>query len=116
MLPRRSLQVVALILIGISVVAFTPRLQHPHVRLSCGSIEGTSLRGAQRFTDNSSRLPDLKAGYQVNGVPLPQDLKLISEDQVATPSLRFRFEASFVRPILRRNKLLPSRASSQDPL
>src|SRR5579862_4016652 len=108
MLSRRSLQVVALILIGISVVAFTPRLQHPHVRLSCRSIEGTSLRGAQRFTDNSSRLPDLKGGYQANGVPLPQDLKLISEDQVATPSLR---EASFVRPIVRRNKLLPSRAS-----
>ena len=40
-------------------------------------------------------LPDLKAGYEANGVPLPQDLKLISEDQVATPSLRFRFETPF---------------------
>jgi hypothetical protein len=116
MLSRRSLQLVALILIGISVVAFAPRLQRPHVRLSCGSIEGTTLRGAQRFTDNSARLPNPKAGYQANGVPLPQDLKLISEDQVATPSLRFRFETPFVQPIVRRNKLLPSRASSQDPL
>jgi hypothetical protein len=115
MLSRRSLQLVALILIGISVIAFTPRLQRPHVRLSCGSIEGT-LRGAQRFTDNSSRLPDLEAGYQANGVPLPQDLKLISEDQVSNPSLRFRFETPFVRPIVRRNKLIPSRASSEDPL
>ena len=116
MLSRRHLQLVAIILIGISVVAFTPRLQHPHLRLSCGSIEGTTLSGAQRFTDDSSRTPDIKSGYQANGVPLPQDLKLISEDQVATPSLSYRFETPFVRPIVRRNKLLPLRASSQDPL
>ena len=116
MLSRRHLQLVAMILVGISVVAFTPRLQHPHLRLSCGSIEGTTLSGPQRFTDDSSRLPDLKAGYEANGVPLPQDLKLISEDQAATPSLSLRFETPFVRPIVRRNKLLPLRASSQDPL
>jgi hypothetical protein len=116
MLSRRHLQLVAMILVGISVVAFTPRLQRPHLRLSCVSIEGTTLSGAQRFTDDSSRMPDLEAGYQANGAPLPQDLKLISEDQVATPSLRFGFETPFVRPIVRRNKLLPLRASSQDPL
>jgi len=116
MLSRRYLQLLSMILVGISVVAFTPRLQHPHLRLSCGSIEGTTLSGAQRFTDDSSRTPDLKAGYQANGVPLPLDLKLISEDQVATPSLSYRFETPFVRPIVRRNKFLPLRASSQDPL
>jgi hypothetical protein len=116
MLSRRYLQLVAMLLIGISIVAFTPRLQHPHLRLSYGSIEGTTLSGAQRFTDDSSRMPDLKAGYAVNGVPLPLDLKLISDDQIATPTLSFRFETPFVRPIVRRNKLLPLRASSQDPL
>ena len=116
MLSRRHLQLVAMILVGLSIVGFTPRLQHPPLRLSCGSIEGTTLSGAQRFTDDSSRMPDLKAGYQANGVPLPQDLKLISEDQVATPSLSLRFETPFVLPIVRRNKLLPLRASSQDPL
>jgi hypothetical protein len=116
MLPRRHLRLVAMILVGISIAAFTPRLHHPHLRLSCGSIQGTTLRGAQRFTDNSSRLPDLKAGYAANGVPLPLDLKLISKDQIATPSLRLSFETPFVRPIIRRNKLLPLRASSQDPL
>jgi hypothetical protein len=105
-----------MLLVGISVVAFTPRLQHPHLRLSCGSIEATTLSGPQRFTDDSSRLPDLKAGYAANGVPLRQDLKLISEDQIATPSLRSGFETPFIRPIVRRNKLLPLRASNQDPL
>ena len=74
MLPRQHLRLVATIFVAMSVVALTPRLQHPHVRLSCGSIEGTTLSGSQRFTDNSSRLPDLKAGYEANGVPLPQDL------------------------------------------
>src|SRR5580704_5277006 len=116
MLSHRHLQLVAMLLVGISVVAFTPRLQHPHLRLSCGSIEATTLSGPQRFTDDSSRLPDLKAGYAANGVPLRQDLKLISEDQIATPSLRSGFETPFIRPIVRRNKLLPLRASNQDPL
>ena len=109
-------RLVATILVALSIVAFTPRVLHPHVRLSCGSTDGTTFSGPQRFTDDSSRMPDLKAGYEANGVPLPQDLKLLSEDQVATPSLGFRFETPFVRPIVRRNKLLPSRASSQDPL
>lgn len=116
MFSRRQLQLVAMILVGMSVVAFTPRLPHPHVRLSSVSIEGTTLTGPQRFTDDSSRLPDLKAGSEANGVPLPQDLKLISEDQVGAPLLRYGFDTPFVRPIVRRNKLLPSRASSQDPL
>ena len=90
MLSRRYLQLLSMILVGISVVAFTPRLQHPHLRLSCGSIEGTTLSGAQRFTDDSSRTPDLKAGYQANGVPLPLDLKLISDDSaVSSPGIGF---------------------------
>ena len=116
MLSRRQLQLVALILVAISFVAFTPRLQHPHVRLACGSTENTTLSGAQRFTDDSSRVPDLKAGYEANAVPLPQALKLISEDQIATPLPRFGFRIPSVRVIVRRNKLLPSRAASQDPL
>jgi hypothetical protein len=116
MLSHRHLRLVAMLLVATSVVAFMPRLRHPHLHLSCGSVKGTTLSGAQRFTDDSSRMPDLRAGYEANGVPLPQDLRLISEDQVATPSLRFRFETPFVRPIVRRNKLLPLRASSQDPL
>ncbi len=116
MLSRRPLQLVSMILVAISVVAFTPRLQHPHVHLSCGSIVGTTLSGPQRFTDDSSRLPDLKDGYEANRALLPQDLKLISVDQVSTPLLGFRFRTPFVRPIVRRIKLLPSRAASQDPL
>jgi hypothetical protein len=117
MMPsRRHFHLLAMILIAISVVTFTPRVQHPHVRLSCGSIVGKTLKGPRRFTDDSSRLPDLKAGYESNGIPLPQDLKLISEDQLTTPLLGSRFSIPFVRPIVRRNKLLPTRAASQEPL
>jgi hypothetical protein len=116
MLSRRHLQLVALILVAISAVAFAPRLQHPHVQLSCASLEGATLSGAQRFTDNSSRLPDLEAGYAANGVPLQQNLKLIADDQSAEPLLSFISETPFVRPIVRRYKLLPSRAESQGPL
>jgi hypothetical protein len=89
MLPRRHLQLVAMILVAMSMVAFTPRLQH---------------------------LPDFKAGYEANGVPLPQYLKLISDDQATTPLLSFRITTPSVRPIVRRYKLLPPRAESQDPL
>ena len=116
MLPRRHFQLVATILVAVSIIAFTPRLQRPHVRLACGSIEGTTLGGPQRFTNDSSRLPDLKTGYEAHGVPLPQDLKLISDDRPTTPLLSFRFTTSSVRPIVRRDKLLRSRAESQDPL
>ncbi len=116
MLNRRHLQLVAVILVAISAVAFTPRLQHPHVRLSCGSTESATLSGAQRFTDNSSRAPDLKAGYEVNGIPLVQDLKLVADDQAVKPSLNFGFRRPFVRQVARRYKLFPSRSKSQDPL
>jgi len=116
MLPRRHSQLVVTILVAMSIVAFTHRLQRPHVRLSCGSIESTTLSGPQRFTNDSSRLPNLKTGYEANGVPLPQDLKLISDDQAAALLLSFRFKTPSVRPIVRRYKLLPSRAESQDPL
>jgi hypothetical protein len=116
MLPRRHLRLVVTILVAMSMVAFTPRLQRPHLRLSCGSTEDTTLSGSQRFTDDSSRLPDLKAGYEANGVPLQQYLKLISEYQAAAPLLSFRFTTPPVRPMVRRYKLLPSRAESQDPL
>jgi hypothetical protein len=117
MLHRRHMQLVATILVAMCMVAFTPRLQRPHVRLSCGSTDRTTLSGPQRFTNDSSRAPDLKAGYEVNGVPLPQGLKLIADDQAVKPLLNFRRATAFVRPIVRRpNKLLPSRAESQDPL
>ena len=105
-----------MILVAISVVAFTPRVQHPHVRLSCGSTDGQTFSGPQRFTDDSSRVPDLKAGYEVNGVPLPQDLKLISYDQNTKPVISFRFATTSLQPIVRPPKLLPSRAGNQDPL
>jgi hypothetical protein len=116
MLPRRHLQLVAMILVAMSMVAFTPRLQHPHLRPSCRSTGDTTLTGSQRFTDDSSCLPDFKAGYEANGVPLPQYLKLISDDQATTPLLSFRITTPSVRPIVRRYKLLPPRAESQDPL
>jgi hypothetical protein len=116
MLSRRHLQLVAVILVAISAVAFTPRLQHPHVRLSCGSSDGPTLTGAQRFTDDSSRVPDLKAGYEVNVIPLLQDLKLIADDQALKPSLNSGFRRPFVRQVARRYKLFPARAESQDPL
>ncbi len=116
MLPRRHLQLVVTILVAMSIIAFTQRLQRPHVRLSCGSIEATTLSGPQRFTNDSSRLPDLKTGYEADVVPLPRDLKLISDDEAATLSLSFRFKTPSVRPIVRRYKLLRSRAESQDPL
>ncbi len=116
MLHRRHMQLVATLLVAMCMVAFTPRLQRPHVRLSCGSTDATTLSGPQRFTNDSSDVPDLKAGYEVNGGPLPQGLKLISYDQAVKPLLSFRFATAFVRPIVRRPKLLPSRAESQDPL
>jgi len=116
MFSRRHLQLVATILVAISMVAFAPRLRRPHVRLSCGSIDGTTLSGPQRFTDDSSRVPDLKAGYEVNGAGLPQDLKLTSDDQAVNPLPSFRFTTPSVRTIVRRLKLLPSRAESQEPL
>jgi hypothetical protein len=116
MLSFRHSQLVAMILVAMSIVAFTPRVLHPHVRLSCGSTDGTTFSGPQRFTDDSSRVPDLKAGYEVNGVPLPQDLKLISYDQNVKPVISFRFTTPSVQPIVRPPKLLPSRAENQDPL
>jgi len=57
MLSRRHLQLVAMILVAMSIVAFTPQLRHPHVRLSCASLESATLSGPQRFTDDSSRVP-----------------------------------------------------------
>src|SRR5271155_4182170 len=116
MLSFRQSQLVATILVAMSIVAFTPRMLHPHVRLSCGSIDGTTFSGPQRFTDDSSRAPDLKAGYEVNGVPLPQYLKLISNDQSVKPVIGFRFTTPSMQPIVRPPKLLPSRAENQDPL
>jgi hypothetical protein len=116
MLPRRHSRLLAMILIAMSIVAFAPRVQHPRVRLSCGSTEDKTLGGPQRFTDDSSRVPDLKAGYEANGVPLPQDLKLISHDQNVKPLISFRFTTPSVQPIVRPPKLLPSRAENQDPL
>ncbi len=116
MIPRRHSQLVAMILVAMSIVAFTPRVLHPHVRLSCGSTEGTTFSGPQRFTDDSSRVPDLQAGYEVNGVPLRQNLKLIWDDQKVKPFLSFGFMTPSVRPLVRPPKLLPSRAESQDPL
>lgn len=115
MLSRRPLQLIAVILVAVSVVAFAPRLEHPHVRLSCGSSEGPTLSGAQRFTDDSSRVPDLKAGYELNGIPLLQDLKLIADDQAFKTSLNFGFRRPFVRQVARRYKL-PARSENQDPL
>src|SRR5208282_6026273 len=97
MLPRRHLQLFVTILVAMSIVAFTHRLQRPHVRLSCGSIDGTTLSGPQRFTNDSSRLPDLKTGYEANAVPLPQNLKLISDDQADAPLLSFRFATPSIR-------------------
>jgi hypothetical protein len=111
----RHSQLVATILVAISIVAFAPRVLPPHVRLSCGSTDGTTFSGPQRFTDDSSRVPDLKAGYEVNGVPLPQNLKLISNDQNVKPFLSFRFTTSSVRPLVRPPKLLP-RSENHDPL
>jgi hypothetical protein len=116
MLSRRHSQLVAMFLVAMSIVAFTPRLQRPHVHLSCASIDGKTLSGPQRFTDDSSRSPDLKAGYEANGVPLPQDLKLISDDQTFERVLSFKFATPFERPITTPPKLLPSRGESQDPL
>ncbi len=116
MLPRRHSQLFAMIVVAMSIVAFTHRLQGPHARLSCGSIDGTTLSGPQRFTNDSSRLPDLKTGCEADGVPLPKDLKLISDDQAATPLLSFRFTTPSIRPIVRPHKLLRSHAESQDPL
>ena len=95
MLPRRHLQLVVTILVAMSMVAFTPRLQRPHLRLSCGSTEDTTLSGSQRFTDDSSRLPDLKAGYEANGVPLPQYLKLISDVSGRRTITEFQIYDSF---------------------
>jgi len=112
----RHLQLIAPILVAMSMVAFMPRIQRPHIRLSSVSIENTTLGGAQRFTDDSSRLPDLKAAYEANGVPLPQDPKIVPEDQALTPLLTIRFTFPSLRPIIRRSKLLPSRAENQDPL
>jgi hypothetical protein len=116
MLSRRHSQLVAMILVAMSIVAFTPRVLHPRVRLSCGPTEGTTLSGPQRFTDDSSRAPDLKAGYEVNGVPLLQDLKLISYDQNVKLLTSFGFTTPSAQPIVRPPKLLPSRAENQDPL
>lgn len=116
MLSRRYSQLVAMILVAMSIVAFAPRVLHPHLRLSCGSTDGTTFSGPQRFTDDSSRVPDLKAGHEVNGVPLPQDLKLISYDQNVKPLISFRFTIPSVQLIVRPPKLLPSRAENQDPL
>ena len=116
MLSFRQSQLIAAILVAMSIVAFTPRMLHPHVRLSCGSTDGTGFSGPQRFTDDSSRAPDLKAGYEVNGVPLPQNLKLISDDQNVKPALSFRLTTSSVRPLVRPPKLLPSRSENHDPL
>jgi hypothetical protein len=116
MISRRHSQLVAMILVAMSIVAFTPRVLHPRVRLSCGSTEGTTLSGPQRFTDDSSRVPDFKAGYEVNVVLLPQGLKLISYDQNVKPLISFRFSTPSVQPIVRPPKLLPSRAENQDPL
>ena len=116
MLSRRHSQLVAMILVAMSIVAFAPRVLHPRVRLSCGSVESKALSGPQRFTDDSSRVPDLKAGYEVNGVPLPQDLKLSSYDQNVKALISFRFASPSVQPIVRPPKLLPSRAENQDPL
>ena len=116
MISRRHSQLVAMILVAMSIVAFTPRVLHPRVRLSCGSTEETTLSGPQRFTDDSSRVPDFKAGYEVNVVLLPQGLKLISYDQNVKPLISFRFTTPSMQPIVRPPKLLPSRAENQDPL
>jgi len=116
MLSRRHSQLVAMILVAMSIVAFTPRVLHPRVRFSCSSTEGTALSGPQRFTDDSSRAPDLKAGYEVNVVPLLQDLKLISYDQNVKLLTSFGFTTPSAQPIVRPPKLLPSRAENQDPL
>jgi len=116
MLYRRHLRPVAMILVAISIVAFTPRVQGPHLRLACGSTSGTTLSGSQRFTDDSSRLPDLQAGCESNNIPLPQYAELVSGGEAAKPLLSFRSTAPPVRTIVRRYKLLPSRAESQDPL
>ena len=115
-LTRRHLQWIAPVLVAMSIVAFMPRIQRPHIRLSSVSIQNTTLGGAQRFTDDSSRLPDLKAAYEANGVPLPQDPKIVPEDQALTPLLTIRFVFPSIRPIIRRSKLLPSRTENQDPL
>jgi hypothetical protein len=105
-----------MILVAMSIVAFAPRVLCPRVRLSCGSTEGTTLSGPQRFTDDSSRLPDLKAGYEVNGSPLPLNLKLISDDQPVKRLVIFRFTSPRVQLTVRPPKLLRPRAEGPDPL
>lgn len=115
-LTRRHLRLIAPLLVALSMVAFMPRIHRPHIRPFSVSIENTTLGGAQRFTDDSSRLPDLEAAYQANGGPLPQDPKTVPQDQALTPLLTIRFTFPSLRPIIRRSKLLPSRAENQDPL
>ena len=116
MFSRLHLQLVAAVLIVTGIVAFAPRLQPPHMRLSCRSYEGTTLSGAQRFTKASSSLPDLKVGYEAHRASFPKYLKRICDGQAARPLLSFRFAPPSAEPFIRRFKLLPSRAESQDPL
>ena len=72
-----------------SIVAFTPRMLHPHVRLSCGSTDGTGFSGPQRFTD-IRRAPGSQSRLRGKWRSLPQNLKLISDDQNVKPAFEFQ--------------------------
>jgi hypothetical protein len=114
MSARLHLQLIAAILVVTSIVAFAPRVQSPHLRLSCRSSQSL-LSGAKRFTDNSSHPPDLKTNCSVRRVSLPE-LEQTPEHQTARHLLNFKFAAPPVRPLIRRFKLRLARADSPVPL
>jgi len=109
------LQLLAAILIVTGVVAFAPRLQHPHLNLSFRSF-ATTLSGAKRFVDDSSHVPNLEAGCKVQRASLPEYLDQMADDQVLRPPSLSELEVFPIRPLIRRFTLRPSRSDSSIPL
>jgi hypothetical protein len=110
------LQLLAAILIVAGIVAFAPRLQCPHLKLSVRSSTAM-LSGAKRFVDDSSQLPDLEAGCKVQRASLPEYLNQMADDQAfRPPSISSEFGIFPVRPLIRRFTLRPARSDSPIPL
>ena len=114
MSARLHLQLIAAILVVTSIVAFAPRAQNPHLRLSCRSSEAL-LSGAKRFTDNASHTPDLKTNCSVRRVSFPE-LKQTPDDQTSQRLSTYKFAARPMRPSIRRFKLRLARVDSPVPL
>jgi hypothetical protein len=116
MFLRRNWPLFAVLVVATSIAAFTPRLVRPHCNSSLRATDATTLSGSRQCIADSSGLPNLKVAGEAHRASFPNDLTPASDDQTARPSPILAFATPSERPLIRRFKLLPTRAESPDPL